>query len=165
MERFFHFGVFQCSLVFGALALIGLLVCLCVVYLGMKKVDDRRVAATGYLLLTISLVLFLVIFPEGHYGQNHLMALFFVSLSLYVVGHTVLVLSNMAIYSKLVSVDCMGFAMGVKRAIDISAMILGPLWAGGLVGSNLRLQLGVNLGLCLFSLTLFALSYRRMVRS
>ena len=164
MEAFFHSSTLETSCFFAVLGLVALLACLVVSWLGKRKADDRRVAAVGFFLIILSNTLALIIFPRGKYGQRYLQAAFFTIFLVYIVGHAILVVSNFIIYSKLVSNECLGFAMGLKRSLDILAMILGPLWAGSHTEKLYHL-FGVNLGLCLFITFLFLLSYKTMVRA
>ena len=164
MVEFFHYDTFQSSLFFGILGLVGFVSIVTVGILGKKNIDDRYVALTGLILVSLTSVGRIVLLPNGAYGQKNLLAYFYTLFIIYVVGHAILVISTISLYSKLVSNECMGFAMGLKRGIDIVAMMLGTLWSGALV-NDLYLLFGVNLGLGVFVLVLFVSSFKTMVRS
>ena len=163
MEKFFHFGPFENSVAFGVIGAIVVFVSIVVGLLGKWKVDDRRLALTGLLLLTLATLGSVVLYPVGDFGQNYLLAYFSVGVGTYVVGHSIFFISSSSIYSKIVKSHSMGFAMGIRGSLIGLGMILGPLWSGGLF-DNLYVMCGMNLFLCLFVMSLLVLSYKRMVR-
>ena len=133
METFFHFGTLENSIFFFAMGALGFLVCVFLGLLGKRKVDDRYLILIGLTFMTTSAVFSLIVFPTGAFGQEHLLGFFIAIMFVYMVGHTSVLITNFSLYSKLVSNECMGFGMGLKRSVDIVGMILGPLWSGALV--------------------------------
>ena len=162
MQSFFHFDILHISLFFGGLAFFAFISCLVVSCLGKKDVDDRRIVLTGFFLIVASAVGSLCIFSKGTFNQNYLFTPFVIIFVTFIVGYGILVSSNYAIFSKLVSNESMGFAMGLKKSIDNTALIMGPLWSGSLT-DQLSLLFGVNLGITVFVFALFMFSYKRMV--
>ena len=142
------------------MGVIALPLCVFVGFLGKWKVDDRRIALTGLLLTVADLIGAILIFPDGGFGHKNLKVYYWVLVVLYLMGHANLFISTWSLYSKIVSNESMGFAMGFAGTIYIIGMILGPLWTGGRL-DNLFMFYGVNLILCLFVTSIFVLSYRR----
>ena len=163
MEMFFHFDTFKNSVAFAIIGTIGLVVSIVIGFLGKKKVDDRRLALMGLLLITLACLGCIVIFPVGDFGQKHLLVYFSTVVTIYMVGQTIFFISSLSLYSKIVKNHSMGFAMGVRQSIILFGMILGPLWTAGLM-DNLYVMYGLHLFLCLFVMALFVLSYRRMIQ-
>lgn len=163
LESFFHFGTFENSLFFGVLGVTGFVLCVVVSILGSKGVEDRKLVFVGLVFMTLSILLSLIVFSQGHFGQKNLMGYFFAIILVYLIGHSLLYLVVFSMYSKLISNQSMGFAMGLKRAVDILGMMMGPLWAGPLV-NRLYLLYGVNLGLSILVFALFIFTYPKMVR-
>ena len=124
--------------------------------------DDRLIVFIGFSLIIASAVVSLCIFSKSAFSQNYLFTSFVIIFVTFVVGYGILVASNYAIFSKLVSNESMGFAMGLKKCIDNTALIMGPLWSGSLT-DQLSLLFGVNLGLTVFVFALFMFSYKRMI--
>ena len=161
MDKFFHFDIRGDSLFFVAIAIVAFFACVIVAYLSKRKVDDRLISLIGFILITLSCIFCLIFFPGGSFGQRFLPVYFAFTFFIYVVGDIFITITSMSIYSKLVSEQCMGLAMGMKKSMEIFGMILGPLWASLI--DKLYLMYGVNLCLSLFFMSLFVLSYRKMI--
>ena len=163
MEKFFHFGRLEISVAFAIMAAVGLVVSVAVAVLGKWKVDDRRIALTGLLFVVLSSLGAVVVFPAGDFEQEYLLVYCSSIILVFVIGFSILFISSLSLYSKMVKSHSMGLAMTIKGSIERLGMILGPLWAGGLL-EDLYALYGMCLFLCLFVLSVFVLSYKRMIR-
>lgn len=98
--------------------------------------------------------------PKGSFAI--LLTEFVVGVFLQVLGLPFVAVSQVSLFSKVTSEKTQGFSHGLRRSIGGVAMILGPLWAGGLT-ENLYIMLAVMMALLTLLTVMVGLSYKYLV--
>ncbi|KAJ1087501.1 hypothetical protein NDU88_000670 [Pleurodeles waltl] len=160
-QRYLNFGELQNSIMYflcGVEVIAGFFFVRCL----STRFADRVILVAGLVICSISCVWCLIFManPKGTYAI--LLTEFIVGVFLQVLGLPFVAVSQVSLFSKVTSEKTQGFSHGLRRSIGGVAMILGPLWAGGLT-ENLYIMLAVMMALLTLLTIMVGLSYKYLV--
>ena len=158
--KLFGFGELENALVYAIAGVVIFVVCIVIMVFGRKS-DDRLLTLLGLVSMLISVLWAAIVLPSHSIGASALMGHFIGSTFFDIVGLTIVCITSMSLYSKLLPDSMQGLGMGVRRATISLALILGPLWAGSLI-NRLNLMLFTLFGLLLVNVIMFIVSYARL---
>ncbi|MBN3274202.1 MFSD8 protein, partial [Polyodon spathula] len=123
---------------------------------------DRVILAVGLVICNVSCVWFLIFLCKPRGKGAWLLAQFVIGVFLQVLGLPFVSVSQISLFSKVTAEKTQGFSQGLRRSVGGLATILGPLWAGGLIG-NLYVMLGVMMGLLTLLTVMMSVFYNQLV--
>ncbi|CAG0888362.1 unnamed protein product [Darwinula stevensoni] len=132
------------------------------VILVRHRLLDRTVIMVGNVLIVVGLVALMVTTHLQKSHPDHALSFFVSSCTLVFLGTPMASVSSVSLASKLVGPESQGKMQALRRVASSLGLILGPLWAGAFVYDPLVLY-GVTLIMFFIQITLFILSYPRMV--
>ncbi|TRY95766.1 hypothetical protein DNTS_015770 [Danionella cerebrum] len=127
-----------------------------------RVLEDRVVLAVGLLICSAACVWCLIFLANPQGGLVFELIEFVVGVFLQLLGLPFVAVSQVSLFSKVTAEKTQGFSQGVRRSVGGLATILGPLWAGGLIG-NLYVMLGMMMLLLTLIMIMMALSYEKLV--
>uniref|UniRef100_A0A671Q7U3 Major facilitator superfamily domain-containing protein 8-like n=1 Tax=Sinocyclocheilus anshuiensis TaxID=1608454 RepID=A0A671Q7U3_9TELE len=107
-----------------------------------RVLEDRVVLAVGLLICSGACVWCLIFLANPQGGFAFELTEFIIGVFLQLLGLPFVAVSQVSLFSKVTAEKTQGFSQGVRRSVGGLATILGPLWAGGLIG-NLYVMLGM----------------------
>uniref|UniRef100_A0A672KPK9 Uncharacterized LOC107599859 n=1 Tax=Sinocyclocheilus grahami TaxID=75366 RepID=A0A672KPK9_SINGR len=124
--------------------------------------EDRVVLAVGLLICSGACVWCLIFLanPQGGFALE--LIEFIIGVFLQLLGLPLAAVSQVSLFSKVTAEKTQCFSKGVWRSVGGLATILGPLWAGGLIG-NLYVMLGMMMLLLTLIMIMMVLSYEKLV--
>ncbi|XP_078521544.1 major facilitator superfamily domain-containing protein 8-like isoform X1 [Lissotriton helveticus] len=160
-QRYLDFGELQNSIMYflcGVEVIAGFFFVRCL----STRFADRVILVAGLVICNISCVWCLIFMgnPKGTFAI--LLTEFIVGVFLQVFGLPFVAVSQVSLFSKVTSEKTQGFSHGLRRSIGGVAMILGPLWAGGLT-ENLYIMLAVMMALLTLLTVMVGVSYKYLV--
>ncbi|MGH0165834.1 UNVERIFIED_CONTAM: hypothetical protein FKN15_063816 [Acipenser sinensis] len=123
---------------------------------------DRVILAVGLVICNVSCVWFLIFLCKPRGSGAWLLAQFVIGVFLQVLGLPFVAVAQISLFSKVTAEKTQGFSQGLRRSFGGLATILGPLWAGGLIG-NLYVMLGLMMGLLTLLTVMMGVSYKHLV--
>ena len=159
-ERLFGFGEMENSLVYAVAGGLIFVVCIVIMLVG-RKCDDRALTLIGLVFMVIAVLWAAIALPSERFEPETLLWHFVGSTFFDLVGLTVVCITSMSLYSKLLDDSMQGFGMGMRRAAVCLGLIMGPLWAGALI-NRLYVMLFVLFALLLINAIMFSISYSRL---
>nr|XP_055058803.1 major facilitator superfamily domain-containing protein 8 isoform X1 [Misgurnus anguillicaudatus] len=127
-----------------------------------RVLEDRVVLAVGLLICSGACVWCLIFLANPQGGFAFVLMEFIIGVFLQLLGLPFVAVSQVSLFSKVTAEKTQGFSQGVRRSVGGLATILGPLWAGGLIG-NLYVMLGMMMLLLTLIMIMMALSYDKLV--
>ncbi|KAK7162650.1 hypothetical protein R3I93_006860 [Phoxinus phoxinus] len=127
-----------------------------------RVLEDRVVLAVGLLICSGACVWCLIFLANPQGGFVLELIEFIIGVFLQLLGLPFVAVSQVSLFSKVTAEKTQGFSQGVRRSVGGLATILGPLWAGGLIG-NLYVMLGMMMLLLTLIMIMMALSYEKLV--
>ncbi|XP_077069571.1 major facilitator superfamily domain-containing protein 8 [Siphateles boraxobius] len=127
-----------------------------------RMLEDRVVLAVGLLICSGACVWCLIFLANPQGGFVFEFIEFIIGVFLQLLGLPFVAVSQVSLFSKVTAEKTQGFSQGVRRSVGGLATILGPLWAGGLIG-NLYVMLGMMMLLLTLIMIMMALSYEKLV--
>uniref|UniRef100_A0A8C1TBZ4 Si:ch211-38m6.6 n=1 Tax=Cyprinus carpio TaxID=7962 RepID=A0A8C1TBZ4_CYPCA len=125
-----------------------------------RVLEDRVVLAVGLLICSGACVWCLIFLANPQGGFAFELIEFIIGVFLQLLGLPFVAVSQVSLFSKVTAEKTQGFSQGVRRSVGGLATILGPLWAGGLIG-NLYGDAGL-IGDCSDQI-MMVLSYEKLV--
>uniref|UniRef100_A0A673IY69 Si:ch211-38m6.6 n=1 Tax=Sinocyclocheilus rhinocerous TaxID=307959 RepID=A0A673IY69_9TELE len=126
-----------------------------------RVLEDRVVLAVGLLICSGACV-WCLIFLANPQGVCMCLIVFIIGVFLQLLGLPFVAVSQVSLFSKVTAEKTQGFSQGVRRSVGGLATILGPLWAGGLIG-NLYVMLGMMMLLLTLIMIMMVLSHEKLV--
>ncbi|KAK2901286.1 hypothetical protein Q8A67_009401 [Cirrhinus molitorella] len=127
-----------------------------------RVLEDRVVLAVGLLICSGACVWCLIFLANPQGGFAFELIEFIIGVFLQLLGLPFVAVSQVSLFSKVTAEKTQGFSQGVRRSVGGLATILGPLWAGGLIG-NLYVMLGMMMLLLTLIMIMMVLSYEKLV--
>ncbi|XP_068069649.1 major facilitator superfamily domain-containing protein 8 isoform X1 [Danio rerio] len=127
-----------------------------------RVLEDRVVLAVGLLICSGACVWCLIFLANPQGGLGFELFEFIIGVFLQLLGLPFVAVSQVSLFSKVTAEKTQGFSQGVRRSVGGLATILGPLWAGGLIG-NLYVMLGMMMLLLTLIMIMMVLSYEKLV--
>uniref|UniRef100_A0A673N9R7 Major facilitator superfamily domain-containing protein 8-like n=1 Tax=Sinocyclocheilus rhinocerous TaxID=307959 RepID=A0A673N9R7_9TELE len=127
-----------------------------------RVLEDRVVLAVGLLICSGACVWCLIFLANPQGGFAFELTEFIIGVFLQLLGLPFVAVSQVSLFSKVTAEKTQGFSQGVRRSVGGLATILGPLWAGGLIG-NLYVMLGMMMLLLTLIMIMMVLSYEKLV--
>ncbi|KAK9979774.1 hypothetical protein ABG768_013187 [Culter alburnus] len=127
-----------------------------------RVLEDRVVLAVGLLICSGACVWCLIFLANPQGGFVFELIEFIIGVFLQLLGLPFVAVSQVSLFSKVTAEKTQGFSQGVRRSVGGLATILGPLWAGGLIG-NLYVMLGMMMLLLTLIMIMMVLSYEKLV--
>ncbi|XP_073671209.1 major facilitator superfamily domain-containing protein 8 [Paramisgurnus dabryanus] len=127
-----------------------------------RVLEDRVVLAVGLLICSGACVWCLIFLANPQGGFAFVLMEFIIGVFLQLLGLPFVAVSQVSLFSKVTAEKTQGFSQGVRRSVGGLATILGPLWAGGLIG-NLYVMLGMMMLLLTLIMIMMVLSYEKLV--
>ncbi|XP_051989392.1 uncharacterized protein mfsd8l2 isoform X2 [Xyrauchen texanus] len=124
--------------------------------------EDRVVLAVGLVICSGACVWCLIFLANPQGGFAFELMEFITGVFLQLLGLPFVAVSQVSLFSKVTAEKTQGFSQGVRRSVGGLATILGPLWAGGLIG-NLYVMLGMMMFLLTLIMIMMVLSYEKLV--
>ncbi|KAF5888146.1 major facilitator superfamily domain-containing protein 8-like, partial [Clarias magur] len=147
-QKYFGFGELGNSVMYGLCGVEVIAGFFLVRWLS-RVLEERVLLAAGLLVSCVACIWCLVFLADPKGGFALELTEFIIGVFLQLLGLPFVAVSQVSLFSKVTAVKTQGFSQGVRRSVGGLATILGPLWAGGLIGN-----LYVMLGMMLFLLTL-----------
>ncbi|KAL1023359.1 hypothetical protein UPYG_G00039710 [Umbra pygmaea] len=126
------------------------------------RMAERVVLAVGLVLCNISCVWCLVFLVNPQGTLHWQLAEFIIGVFLQLVGLPFVAVAQISLFSKITCEKTQGLNQGIRRSVGGLATILGPIWAGGLLG-YLYVMLGVMMVLLILLTIMVFISYKRLV--
>uniref|UniRef100_A0A673J537 Si:ch211-38m6.6 n=1 Tax=Sinocyclocheilus rhinocerous TaxID=307959 RepID=A0A673J537_9TELE len=127
-----------------------------------RVLEDRVVLAVGLLICSGACVWCLIFLANPQGGFAFELIVFIIGVFLQLLGLPFVAVSQVSLFSKVTAEKTQGFSQGVRRSVGGLATILGPLWAGGLIG-NLYVMLGMMMLLLTLIMIMMVLSHEKLV--
>ncbi|XP_051555424.1 major facilitator superfamily domain-containing protein 8-like [Myxocyprinus asiaticus] len=127
-----------------------------------RVLEDRVVLAVGLVICSGACVWCLIFLANPQGGFAFELMEFIIGVFLQLLGLPFVAVSQVSLFSKVTAEKTQGFSQGVRRSVGGLATILGPLWAGGLIG-NLYVMLGMMMFLLTLIMIMMVLSYEKLV--
>ncbi|XP_056600293.1 major facilitator superfamily domain-containing protein 8 [Triplophysa dalaica] len=127
-----------------------------------RVLEDRVVLAVGLVICSGACVWCLIFLANPQGGFAFELMEFIIGVFLQLLGLPFVAVSQVSLFSKVTAEKTQGLSQGVRRSVGGLATILGPLWAGGLIG-NLYVMLGMMMLLLTLIMIMMVLSYENLV--